>query len=92
MTDLTLPGALMPPQVIEPMPPEPPQKNPAMELLTQVEGMQRSSQPALRASASMVPSRAPGSTRTTPSGVSSRIRSSRARSSTTPPNSGTHWP
>ena len=84
MTDFTLPGALMPPQVIEPIPPEPPQKKPPIVHLTQVEGMQRSSQPALRASASIVPSRAPASTRATPPS-SERILSIRDRSMTTPP-------
>ncbi len=80
----TLPGALMPPQVIEPTPPEPPHRKPAIVHLTQVEGMQRSSQPTLRASASTVPSRAPASTWATPPS-SERIRSSRDMSMTTPP-------
>ena len=84
MIDFTLPGALIPPQVIEPMPPEPPQRNPPIVHLTQVEGMQRSSQPTFRASASIVPRRAPASTRATPPS-SERIRSSRERSMTTPP-------
>src|ERR1017187_7077920 len=63
VTDFTVPGALIPPQVIEPTPPDPPHMKPPIVHLTQVEGMQRSSHPANRAAASIAPSRAPASTR-----------------------------
>ena len=74
----------MPPHVIEPMPPDPPQKNPPIVHLTHVDGMHLSSHPTFLASASIVPRRAPASTRATPPS-SERILSSRVKSMTTPP-------
>ena len=73
------------------MPPEPPARKPPIVAICRVEGYISSSCPVSRAASSSREIRAPASTRTAPSRISITL-SSRVRSMTTPPSSGTHWP
>ena len=83
----TLPKSRKPPQVIEPIPPDPPATKPAIVAVPRVDGNMRSSCPEAAAALSMSPISAPGSLTTRPVAMV-RILFMSIRFRRTPPVSG----